>query len=198
MNEQLKQRLTGAIVLVILGVIFLPMILDKPEPVKPESAVTDIPFETPVKAPEQLSIPQEVIARYEPEDLLPQDESINQEMDNTSEGIKSEENTVPENKIESQADEPTQTGIKASAPETKWFIQAGSFSSKENADLLVKQLLSGGLNAYHESIESGGRRLYRVRIGPFDAGTKAKEAKQKLEREAKLKTIIVTTSKQSD
>lgn len=198
MNQQLKQRLTGAIVLVILGVIFLPMILDKPEPVKPESAVTELPFETPVNATGQVTIPEEVIARYVPEDLPPQKAGENHVVNDTSEEVESEENTDPEKKAKSHPDEQLHTNIKAPVSETEWYIQAGSFSSKQNADLMVKRLLSGGFNAYHESIESGGRRLYRVRVGPFDSGLKAKEIKQKLEREDKLKTIIVATAKQSD
>lgn len=52
-------------------------------------------------------------------------------------------------------------------PLVRWVVQVGSFSSASNADNLVARLKLEGMNAYQESISSGGSPVYRVRVGPF-------------------------------
>lgn len=52
-------------------------------------------------------------------------------------------------------------------PLVRWVVQVGSFSSATNADNLVARLKLEGMNAYKESVSSGGSSVYRVRVGPF-------------------------------
>ncbi len=52
-------------------------------------------------------------------------------------------------------------------PLVRWVVQVGSFSSAANADNLVARLKLEGMNAYKESVNSGGSVIYRVRVGPF-------------------------------
>lgn len=54
-----------------------------------------------------------------------------------------------------------------SDPMVRWVLQVGSFSSASNADGLVARLRLEGLSAYKESVSSGGKTIYRVRVGPF-------------------------------
>ena len=54
-----------------------------------------------------------------------------------------------------------------SDPLVRWVVQVGSFSSAANADRLVEQLRQDSLSAYREEVESGGKRIYRVRVGPY-------------------------------
>jgi DedD protein len=56
---------------------------------------------------------------------------------------------------------------KPSDPLVRWVVQVGSFSSTTNADNLVARLKLQGLNAYRESVSSGGKTIYRVRVGPY-------------------------------
>ena len=58
--------------------------------------------------------------------------------------------------------EVTQEAVPAS---TAIYIQAGAFASAENANRVVLRLQ--GTGAQVSQISSGGRPLYRVRIGPF-------------------------------
>jgi cell division septation protein DedD len=54
-----------------------------------------------------------------------------------------------------------------SAASGSFAVQLGSFVSKENADRLVKEMTAKGFNAFvAPPIKSGGRDLYRVRVGP--------------------------------
>ena len=55
----------------------------------------------------------------------------------------------------------------AASSSGSFAVQLGSFVSKENADRLVKEMTAKGFNAFvAPPIKSGGRDLYRVRVGP--------------------------------
>lgn len=47
-----------------------------------------------------------------------------------------------------------------------WAVQVGSFSSRENADRLVRSLKLKGYGAFITESSSRGRKWYRVRVGP--------------------------------
>lgn len=65
----------------------------------------------------------------------------------------------------------------------QYYIQIGSFSSLENAQLIKNQLESIGLNPTIEQIISGGTTVYRVIIGYY------KTEKDALEDSIKLKKM---------
>ena len=189
MNPHLKQRLVGATVLVILGIIILPMILDKPASLTSEPEVTNIEL-TPYKErqtarteqavqKEPKTIPPEVIARYEDSEK-PQKQ---QAPESVPEKVKPTTTKKPENK-----EEPAVT-----KGNSQWAVQVISLSSKENANRLVERFKSQNLPAYFENIESSkGKTIYRVRVGPFNSKQKTEKLKQKLDQEENLKTLIVT------
>jgi len=47
-----------------------------------------------------------------------------------------------------------------------WLVQVGTFSQKDNAERLVAELKARGFAAVPSASGSGGRTLYRVRVGP--------------------------------
>jgi DedD protein len=71
---------------------------------------------------------------------------------------------------------PVQESVKAPAvvahpapPATSgagWTVQLGSFASRANAERLVLDLKAKGFAAFSTESGSGGRKLYRVRVGP--------------------------------
>jgi len=53
------------------------------------------------------------------------------------------------------------------SPSTReWAVQVGSFGSRDNADRLARQLKLEGYAAFVSQSASGGRKWYRVRVGP--------------------------------
>ena len=61
-----------------------------------------------------------------------------------------------------------------------WAVQVGSYSSEATAGRLVNEWLAKGQPAFVMPVKSGGKTLYRVRIGP---------AKDRADAEAVLRTI---------
>lgn len=48
----------------------------------------------------------------------------------------------------------------------RWWTQLGSFSSRDNAERLARQLRAAGFQIDVSQIRSGSKELYRVRAGP--------------------------------
>ena len=65
-------------------------------------------------------------------------------------------------------------------PADGWTVQLGSFASRANADRLVRELQRKGFQASVSQSSGGGRRLYRVRVGPTADRTAAEQLTAKL------------------
>lgn len=70
------------------------------------------------------------------------------------------------------------TGLSATTsvePAADWFVQVGSFEAEENARRLAGRLVDAGYTARLYPHRSGGRQMYRVRVGPEPSRERADE-----------------------
>lgn len=72
-----------------------------------------------------------------------------------------------------------------------WVVQVGSFSAEQNALALRNWLRSMGHLAFVERAHSGSGDVYRVRVGPESAPLLANEILKKIEKDTKLKGMVV-------
>ncbi|MGB5397657.1 MAG: SPOR domain-containing protein [Gammaproteobacteria bacterium] len=156
MGTELQQRIIGAIVLVALGVIFIPALLDGSGYRSREARTIEIPA-----PPEFPPLSQ---TRLEPIPT-PVDAKIKQ----------------VEKQQQQQAQEPVQA----------WALQAGTFSSKANADKFAAGLKKYG-HAYVDDIIMDGKKVYRVRIGPELDKERLQVVSDKLNKDRKIKSFITT------
>ena len=81
-----------------------------------------------------------------------------------------------------------------SAPKTttpsRWYIQVGSFTKKENATALLEGLQKEGLPALLEPVQTEKGVSYRLRVGPELDGKRAAAMKRKMD-EQNIKSILV-------
>jgi cell division septation protein DedD len=157
-DNQLKHRLTGATILVLLIVLLVPEMLSGPQPaaspvVLPADAQgDDVPmrsFDINVSEPEAAPAP---------------DASAS---DRPSPGTDPAANPAPSPvpaPIQS-APMPRAIATPAAASGT-YFVQLGSFSARDSATNLAAQLKSRGFAAAVTPVTAGGRTLHRVRVGP--------------------------------
>ena len=145
MDSSLKQRLVGAVVLIALAVIFLPMLVKGPAP---DSGVSDVP----------LDIPAE-----------PKADAATRDLPLTAPGAMPEGGAVgmPAATPEPAAAEPDQAGALPTVAAGDYAVNFGSYASVADADKVIAALRSAGLTAYREAVQLGGREAQRVRIGPF-------------------------------
>jgi len=78
-------------------------------------------------------------------------------------------------------------------PLVRWVVQAGSFSSDENADKLVSELRAAGFEAYREKVSEASTTLYKVRIGPELRRETAVEVAARLAREFDIQGLVMST-----
>ena len=155
MDSSLKQRLVGAVVLIALAVIFLPMLVKGPAP---DSGVSDVP----------LDIPAE-----------PKADAATRDLPLTAPGAMPEGGAVgmPATTPEPAAAEPDQAGALPTVAAGDYAVNFGSYASVADADKVIAALRSAGLTAYREAVQLGGREAQRVRIGPFADGAVAESAR---------------------
>lgn len=213
----MKQRLVGGAVIVALGVIFIPMILDGPPP---ERAVLENPippkpdggFATNVKpfGPRPQLDPEQVVAR--PDESL----SVAPPAPETKPVQIPEPKPVPKpapkpvSTPEPESTEPPPAVVRAPEPEpprpvpasppprpttstsvTAWVVQVGSFSSEKNARSLRDRLRKKGFNAFAEPVLGAGDGVTRVYIGPELDRDEAVAAGERLSREMQMNGLVV-------
>lgn len=216
-KSQLRQRLIGALVLVALFSIMVPFFLgDQPTsaehianiPPAPEQiSGADIPIEegtpeTPVdevtagtvneaamsSAPSSIPNPLPVkkpVKNGIAASATPPDTSSASAT--TSAKPPAQKSTPVTSPIVSSS----ATRSPSGAPVHAWVVQLGSFSSEQNAWALRDKLRNKGYHAFVERISEGSKMVIRVRIGPEARRATAQAVQQKLEKEMKIKGIVM-------
>jgi len=198
-NDQLKQRLVGAIVLVSLAVIFIPMILPgggmgDSMNVRKVPAEPDYRFPPPKSAPKAPPISDAVI--------VPMGDS-EPKADVKSSTKASTKTSTTEKKISSKkasANKKVTTKPVVSIPDKKpdikpgqvtaWIVQVGSFTSSPNAKALRDKLRKMGYASFVEALKGKQGMIYRVRVGPELTRTRAEKLQKQLVKKAKLNGMV--------
>jgi len=200
----LKQRIIGALVLVSLAVIFVPMMFDEPHSERKTSAI-QIPEEPPfpeVDMPEpdttepptyRIEEPSpetdpEPVAESAVEQNIP-GESAEPELDLDLESVPEQAETADSRP--SDEDEPVSAEFTRSL-EGAWVVQLGSFGSSENATRLREQVREKGYSSHLQEITRGDSQLTRVFSGPFAEKAEAERAKQALDKAFGLNSLVTS------
>ena len=266
MNQELKQRLIGAVVVTALAAIFIPMLFDDPVdnsgqsvselviPATPVNTGEESANKLPTSANQVLNTPDagsETVVNTEEENELaaskqpPSDEplggepevdeeegieqSVDEEPDQPiNEPTKDSSSTSLDTGIVDEPDKPVKTKktlqeaesskqkstpkppleedsvatpkkpvtktekpvvkpAKSKSELSRWTIQAGTFSKKENAVSLMEALRKQGLPVTLEATRGG---LYRLKVGPVLEKKRAVEMKAKLDSQ-KIPSILI-------
>jgi DedD protein len=193
-NEILKQRLVGALILVALGVVFWPIIFV--EPGAPGDA-------TPGRMPSQPEIDTTPIAAPDPSGWRASTEPYDDQ------AIGLEQETVAEMEIaepaeETDASEPvaaTSPPVRDAAPVSPalddkgvpiaWSIQVATVSSAAKAGELRDSLLAMQEQAYIRKLERGDKDLYRVYVGPRFERAQLERVQSSIDKRFGVKSLIV-------
>ncbi|MEE4361099.1 MAG: SPOR domain-containing protein [Pseudomonadales bacterium] len=158
MNEHVRNRIVGTVILLSLAAIFVPMLFDGagierrrvpelPEPTEDQGArdvigidPADAAWDFVEEAARQREAPPEAVLTGEPTHL-------------------------PE---ASTADEAPSAGagLDAAGVPLAWSLQLASFEDEANARALRAQLIEDGYEAYLTTSRVEGRPLHRVAVGP--------------------------------
>jgi DedD protein len=195
LNEHVKQRLVGAVVLVSLAVIFIPMLLDSGEQGGMPMFGSNIP-KKPDYQFEPLDIPLEPVKPIESDKplLVDKPESAPAPKPNAKPVAEPAVQPAPSKAEEKPLVVKAEPTNKADTPPkdaTAWVVQVGSFSNSANALKLRDKLRAKGFAAFVEKLEGEGDTVYRVRVGPELKREIAESTRDKLQNEMKLKGIVM-------
>jgi len=212
-NDILKQRLVGALILVALGVVFWPIIFVEPgtrvEPgqlnMPPRPAVDTSPIEPPQperwrgstesyeESEQEVATDDELLAASEDpvasEDLAAAVEEPGQ----GSEAVVSVEPAPPEAPaaVQTRTSAPEAPALDDSGVPVAWSLQVATVSSAAKAEELRQQLLSMEEKAYIRKLERGDRDLYRVFVGPKFERAQLEQTQARVNARFGVESLIV-------
>ena len=190
-----RQRLIGAIALVMLLVVFVPMLLDseprtdRPEPsftIPPKDNAPPLPAPPAAKAPvaAQPQTPPST-AGVKPPDAPP--EAAAKPGSGVPQPTKADAKAA---KVETAAD--PKAGKAADAPKLEGFaVQVGACRDEARLAQARQKLALAGIVHYTERLEAQGGALTRLRAGPFPTRDAAEAAAVRIKR-ASLEGKVVT------
>lgn len=192
MNDILKQRLVGALILLALGVVFWPIIFVEPEeryaqeqnPIPPAPVIDSTPIDPPSADGLRASSEWEV-----------EDTGADQTVDEVVTVILEESpvepvSTVPDTRG-TRTEPPVQPTLDSKGLPVAWILQVASVSSASKADELRDGLLAMREKAYVKKLERGQKDLYRVYIGPNVERAQLEGIQTGIDKRFGVKSIIV-------
>ena len=160
MDRALKERVIGAIVLVVVAVLVVPLFLDGTSTdAEVVSSVVTLPGQN-----DQESMTQTVVLNRDRTEPVPSSVPLPAES-KPAPVIKEPPATTNKNAVLSLNDD--NKSVMASESVTgMWAVQLGSFSNQENAERLAADLRKQGYAAFLSRLVTDSGALHRVRIGP--------------------------------
>jgi DedD protein len=193
-NDVLKQRLVGALVLIALGVIFWPIIFVEPgmEPMLLSSQVPEAPptadFELPAPRPSENV--RQAGAALEGAEVEP---LANVVVPIVKISTKSKSLNTP--KVKTIATQEKSTNDQRPVLDGRgipiaWSLRVASFSQRDRADRLQQKLIKMGYKASSKVIRSGSVRMIRVSVGPKFEKQTLLQAKSIIDKKFKVISLI--------
>jgi len=198
LKKRARRRLVGAIALVLLIVVFLPMVLDnEPRPLSQDIAITIPPVPKPdsppsIPAPAQSAPPPSIPQQGAPQaaSASPSPTVAGMPTGAPASGTQNlaaadgfagkPEKSRADAKSPARSAQKTDAAAAAPAGEEAFVVQLGAFSNAANAKALQKKLRDNKFKAYTEPVKSAGGERVRVRVGPYASREAAEKARERL------------------
>lgn len=215
----MKQRLLGAVVLIALAIIFVPMFLSGPRQ-EPASETVDLRIPPPPDTELQTRVlPVEPVApatgasepappRADPQPDAPDAQAAAGAPAATGSGPAAREGTTADASTPppvAVAPPPADTSPAAEAPDAlpagtaadgRYLVQLGVYAQPGNARDLVADLERRGFPAFAEPADIDGKPAQRVRVGPYADKAGAEAARLRIKQfQPDVPGSIVTTSR---
>lgn len=178
LRRRAKNRLIGSAILVLIGVIGFPLLVDK----QPRPVAVDLPIEIPDKNKVlPLSAPAEPAPAPAASEVAPNAAASGLVTEAAPAATNAE--SKPEAKVtkpEAKA-EPKKAETKA-ATETRYVVQVGSFADENRARDARSKIERAGFKNYTQAVETKEGKRIRVRAGPFASKAEAERAAEKLKK----------------
>lgn len=208
MERQVKQRVVGAAVLVVLAVIFIPLFLDSGGV---DTAVPEIETVPPLPQDDFDSrivpLGEDEVTEMERAATTPlpppmvREEVAAEPPRGEATAAEPSDGSTPESapatvsqELSDVAGGAAEQPVEVPAPRTEidsWTVQLGSFGDHDNARRLIDRLREKSYPAYLERRDEQGKTVFKVRVGPHISRADADRVRDELETAFKLKGMLV-------
>ena len=170
MDQKLKQRLTGAVILTSLAIILLPLLLDGTEQAR-EEFIASIP---------------------EPPSIELQDITVQDVQEKMEQMERASEARLPREVVdETDYEDAPDFILDQNKLPVSWSLQLGSFENEENATRLRQQLRDENYRSYILHAKTSDGEIFRVFVGPSNSKESLAEMNEVIVDKLKLRGRIV-------
>jgi DedD protein len=199
-NDILKQRLVGALILVALGVVFWPIIFVEPgdrtavenSRIPPAPDIDRSTIEAP--GPEGLrAAPEWESSEVLAEEAVDTGTEVQTEDPEAAFPVAEEPLAAPpvDSNPHTRSEAPVAPTLDGQGVPVAWMLQVASVSSAAAADKLRDRLLAMQEKAYVKKLHVNGKELYRVYIGPKIERAELEKIKSTVDKGFGVHSIIV-------
>jgi len=186
-DDGLKQRVVGAVVLLALSVLFVPVLfepefkreLDRTSQIPPALGLTPLRVSDPVK-PEAIEPAKAAASMYQLEDAA---EPVPVKPVKVTEPVRA---ALVEKPTQAQRDLLDSRGVPQA-----WAVQVASFNTEARARVLRDELLEKSFPAFTRTLQTTKGRVTRVYVGPKILREKALAVKNELDKSLKINSLLV-------
>jgi len=191
----MKQRLVGVMVLISLGVIFLPSLFSRESDgrvvVNTQSLIPPKPdVRTIVIAPPQSTVQ---IPAPNPNDAFQPSTDASGDLDSSAIADSTASNAKSKKTVKSSPSTATLKLNKKGLPDS-WVIQVASFQSQAHANALNQKLLDKAYKAYVRSVNTAKGEFFRVLVGPYVDRSRAAKGKVNIDKTYRVSSQILRFS----
>ena len=193
-----KHRVVGAIILVCVAVVALPLILSDRAVAPPAQPVAEVPTPdtrvvvTPITPVPLPSNTPPATVKAIPSLVTPTASTTSSNAPSANHALAS--NPTPGRNgasISITTQTPVPTVASSKPVVTKgWIVQVGAFSDVDNANRLKENLVRHGYAPELDKIALNKNQVVRVRVGPYVTEAEARTALSRIARELSVKGVV--------
>ena len=199
MDNLVKQRLVGALILVALGVVFWPIIFvardgDTRElhVAVPEAPPVDL---SPLPAPDSAALRRAPLAQAQAQgaeqgpapELFDSDPQVPEPLP----ALPARADTQPPVSLEQARETLQAPAIDADGLPIAYALQVATIGQRERAETLRDELLKAGYKGYLQRLRRDDRTLYRVLVGPRYQRDDLAPVKEAVDRTWRVESLII-------
>ncbi|MFT6955479.1 MAG: DedD protein [Halieaceae bacterium] len=196
MDNILKQRLIGALILIALGVVFWPIIFVEPDSAEglagarmpPPPAVNTMPIEPPDRVGLRTGRELAIQTQEREPAVVAAAPWVAQSGAAAVETRVAQ--VVPEPIKRARSEAPVKPAIDSEGVPIAWILQVVSVSVKANAEAVRDELISAGHKAYIKPVRRGDKSLYRVYIGPKFERAKLESVQPQVDKQFSVNSMV--------
>ena len=199
MDNLVKQRLIGALILVALGVVFWPIIFvardgDTREwrVAVPEAPPVDL---SPLPAPDSAALRRAPLAQAQAQGaepgLAPAPFDSDPHIPRPLPALPATADTPPPVSLEPAPETLQAPAIDADGLPIAYALQVATIGQRERAETLRDELLKAGYKGYLQRLRRDDRTLYRVLVGPRYQRDDLAPVKEAVDRTWRVESLII-------